>query len=98
MPAVASRTNAPTATSIITTSTIARWIFMVSRSLPAVGQASILRLGTVTSTQDVAPEGDLRRWRQPDLGAGGRRSARPTARRGVRALARTNPCVGLIAH
>src|SRR2546425_4600333 len=53
-PAAVSSTNAPRATSIITTSTTARWIFMVSRSLPAMEPAPVLRLGTVTSTQDVA--------------------------------------------
>src|SRR3989454_3633397 len=53
-PAAVSSTNAARATSIITTSTTARWIFMVSRSLPAMEQAPVLRLGTVTSTQDVA--------------------------------------------
>jgi len=54
IPAAVSSTNAPNATSIITTSTTARWIFMVSRSLPAMELGPVLRLGTVTSTQDVA--------------------------------------------
>jgi len=56
IPAAVRRTNAPSATSIMTTSTIARWIFMGSVSLPAMDEAPVLRLGTVTSTQDVARE------------------------------------------
>jgi BirA family biotin operon repressor/biotin-[acetyl-CoA-carboxylase] ligase len=54
IPAAVSSTNAPAAISIIITSTIARWIFKVSASLPTVGKAKVLRLGSVTSTQDVA--------------------------------------------
>src|SRR2546425_1769819 len=53
-PAAVRSTKAPSATSIITTSTTARWIFMASRSLPAMELGPVLRLGTVTSTQDVA--------------------------------------------
>src|SRR5437660_2340983 len=53
-PAAVSSTKAPRATSIMTTSTTARWIFMAPRSLPTMEQAPVLRLGTVTSTQDVA--------------------------------------------
>src|SRR5438045_4968115 len=56
MPAAVSSTNTPAAISIITTSTIARWSFTVWVSLPAMGQVNVLRLGTATSTQDVARE------------------------------------------
>jgi BirA family transcriptional regulator, biotin operon repressor / biotin---[acetyl-CoA-carboxylase] ligase len=53
MPAEVKRTSEPTAISIITTSTIARCSF-TAVSLPAVGKGKVLRLGSVTSTQDVA--------------------------------------------
>src|SRR5438067_7343724 len=53
MPAAVSSTNAPSAISIITTSTIARWSFTRS-SLPTVGDGQVVHLEVVTSTQDVA--------------------------------------------
>src|SRR5207249_12018649 len=49
------RTRAPTAISIITTSTIARCSF-TRVSLPSVGKGQVLRVGSVTSTQDIARE------------------------------------------
>src|SRR3989442_15765250 len=55
IPAAVSRTKAPSAISIITTSTIARWSF-TRVSLPTVGKGKVLRLGSVTSTQDIARE------------------------------------------
>ena len=48
------RTTRPSVSTIIATSTIARWSLTVSVSLPIVGQAEVLRLGSVTSTQDAA--------------------------------------------
>ena len=54
IPAAVSRTITPAASTIITTSAMARWSFIVSVSLPIVGKAEVLRLESVTSTQDVA--------------------------------------------
>src|SRR3989442_10891171 len=54
MPAAVSSKRAPNATSMITTSTTARWIFMDSVSLPTVGKSQVVRLDSVTSTQDIA--------------------------------------------
>src|SRR2546430_13279898 len=54
-PAAVNRTRAPTAISIITTSTIARCSF-TRVSLPSVGKRQVLRVGSVTSTQDIARE------------------------------------------
>src|SRR5690242_8996441 len=53
MPAAVRRTNAPSAISIITTSTIARWSF-TEASLATVGHGQVVRLDSVRSTQDVA--------------------------------------------
>ena len=55
-PAAVSKTITATAMTIITTSAIARCSFIVSVSLPIVGKTEVLRLGSVTSTQDVARE------------------------------------------
>lgn len=55
MPLAVKSTISPTAIAIITMSTIARWSF-IDRSLPIVDRREVLRLGTVTSTQDVARE------------------------------------------
>jgi len=71
-PAAVSSTNAPRATSIITTRTIALWIFMVSVSLPAMDQVPVLRLGTVTSTQDVARDLAVGSTVMADYQTGGR--------------------------
>src|SRR5256886_7373123 len=54
MPAAVSTTRPPTATSIITRRTTARWIFMDSVSLTAGGKSQVGRLDSVTSTQDAA--------------------------------------------
>lgn len=56
MPAAVSSTNEPTASSIIAMSTMARWSFKVSVSLPIVGEGQVLRFASVTSTQDIARE------------------------------------------
>src|SRR5438128_2242402 len=71
-PAAVSSTNAPRATSIMTTRTIALWIFMVSVSLPAMDQVPVLRLGTVTSTQDVARDLAVGSTVMADYQTGGR--------------------------
>ena len=47
-------TTRASVSNIIATSTIARWRFTVSVSLPSVTKSEVLRLGSVTSTQDVA--------------------------------------------
>src|SRR5438309_9768236 len=59
IPAAVSRTITPAASTIITTSAMARWSFIVSVSLPIADKAEVVRLDTVTSTQDVARDQPL---------------------------------------
>src|SRR5437868_2797567 len=94
IPAAVSSTNAPNATSIITTSTTARWIFMVSRSLPAMELGPVLRLGTVTSTQDVAHDLGIGSVVLADYQTGGRGRAEPAAGRGIRSAEREDRRMG----
>ncbi len=56
MPAAVSSTNDPTASSIMAMSTMARWSFKVSVSLPIVGEGQVLHFESVRSTQDIARE------------------------------------------
>ena len=56
IPAAVSRMKAPTASSIMATSTIARCSFTYWASLPTVGEGQVLRFESVTSTQDIARE------------------------------------------